>query len=663
MHPHQYQPQYQHPYGVVPPGPRQSHRLRQQYESEEVGPPSFHAPRGGIAVGYQEQEDVDYYYGQMQQRDFGGPQRPIQRRPPPQQQQQQYFEDYDDFIHPGHQAMGGRQRMGPYSPQPQVPPHYQGQPQQQHDRGLPAHHYGAPPSPQYRNAAFAAFSEQGPSGVPLHSQPHLYRDHQQGMGGHMNPSHGVAAGDYERGFGGYGGHGGGVGPDPGFQGRHAGPSSRRGPEQPVAAGAGGPAESGGSATSRTLFVRNISSNTEDSELIDLFGAYGDIRDMYSACKYRGFVMISFFDERSATCAMEYLQGKSLRRRKMDIHFSIPKENQVDAGVLLLFNVEHSTPNTLISSLFEAFGDIKSIKSLHLQTPQHMNAKMVVRAIEYYDERHAACALKALNGVEMWNRKVKIQYGRVGEAQTSVQRQPSSISQGQHRHGGGAGTQPPLNVEYELSDDLEGQPARGGGGGGGMQQHGGGGRRGGGGNSGESSFQRPKKKSYFSLNLQNIEDGKDKKTTVMVRNIPNKYTQKMLLAEIDEELKGKYDFFYLPIDFKNKCNVGYAFMNLTDPLWILTLYKCFNGRRWSHFNSGKICEITYARIQGKEALMAHFKHSSLNSVSEDMQPVFVRSRSPSHDSPSGSSSDSSDSSPSHSSHSCSGEQPLVTVGST
>ncbi|MCD7457379.1 hypothetical protein HAX54_035002 [Datura stramonium] len=42
---------------------------------------------------------------------------------------------------------------------------------------------------------------------------------------------------------------------------------------------------------------------------------------------------------------------------------------------------------------------------------------------------------------------------------------------------------------------------------------------------------------------------DTRTTLMIKNIPNKYTSKMLLAAIDEQHKGTFDFLYLPIDFK------------------------------------------------------------------------------------------------------------------
>jgi hypothetical protein len=41
---------------------------------------------------------------------------------------------------------------------------------------------------------------------------------------------------------------------------------------------------------------------------------------------------------------------------------------------------------------------------------------------------------------------------------------------------------------------------------------------------------------------------DGRTTIMVRNIPNKYTQDMLLDLFEKNHKKKFDFFYLPIDY-------------------------------------------------------------------------------------------------------------------
>lgn len=115
-----------------------------------------------------------------------------------------------------------------------------------------------------------------------------------------------------------------------------------------------------------------------------------------------------------------------------------------------------------------------------------------------------------------------------------------------------------------------------------------------------------------------------RTTLMIKNIPNKYTSKMLLAAIDENHRGTYDFVYLPIDFKNKCNVGYAFINMLSPSHIIPFYEEFNGKKWEKFNSEKVASLAYARIQGKAALVSHFQNSSLMNEDKRCRPIYFHS---------------------------------------
>eukprot|EP01017_Pseudomicrothorax_dubius_P007657 TRINITY_DN12406_c0_g2_i6.p1 TRINITY_DN12406_c0_g2~~TRINITY_DN12406_c0_g2_i6.p1 ORF type:complete len:207 (-),score=64.80 TRINITY_DN12406_c0_g2_i6:34-606(-) len=102
---------------------------------------------------------------------------------------------------------------------------------------------------------------------------------------------------------------------------------------------------------------------------------------------------------------------------------------------------------------------------------------------------------------------------------------------------------------------------------------------------------------FDIDVDKIEESS--KTTLMIKNIPNKYDQAMLLEKIDQRFKDQYDFLYLPIDFKNNCNIGYAFINFVDTRFIRRFYEELNGKRWEKFNSEKICSIKYARIQGRD----------------------------------------------------------------
>ncbi|KAI3785934.1 hypothetical protein L1987_45060 [Smallanthus sonchifolius] len=132
---------------------------------------------------------------------------------------------------------------------------------------------------------------------------------------------------------------------------------------------------------------------------------------------------------------------------------------------------------------------------------------------------------------------------------------------------------------------------------------------------------------FELDIERVLRGEDSRTTLMIKNIPNKYSSAMLLAAINEHNQGTYDFIYLPLDFKNKCNMGYAFINMTDPLQIVPFHKSFNGKKWEKFHSGKVACLAYARIQGKAALIAHFQESSLLNEDKCCHPILFTTDGP------------------------------------
>ncbi|KAK4488723.1 hypothetical protein RD792_004503 [Penstemon davidsonii] len=647
---------------------------------------------------------------------------------------------------------------------------------------------------------------------------------------------------------------------------------------------------GVSRGSRTLFVRNINSNVEDSELQTIFEQYGDIRTLYMACKNQGFVMVSYYDIRASCNAMKALQDKPLMGRKLDIHFSIPKgnlsEKDINPGTIGVYNLDSSVPNNQICEIFSVYGEIKEIR----ETPQRSNLKFV----EFYDVRAAESALRALNRSDIAGKQIKLEPGQPSgfksdmyrsmpseqdhqESDLHLQRHSPSnnlatgysgslllggtsfsvgngtilgprwtnggpissvldnvlhpglssgvanslsslgrVDSGNQNHlkfdlqgmlnlhphslpeyhdglangtshgspstiasnissrppeindnqqfrrvssngqsvefnevfgSSGNGSCPPPGRHYIWSSNSHHPQSQGiawpnspsfahpqqlhavhrapshmlnaalvplnnhhvgsapslnhaiwerrhayagesspdatvfhpGSLGNNMRisgnsfvphnifpQTGGNcmdlpissksiglqhpnhqrgmifpGR-------GQvipmmSSFDSPNErtrsrrnegnssqadnKKQFELDVDRIMRGEDKRTTLMLKNIPNKYTSKMLLAAIDERHRGTYDFIYLPIDFKNKCNVGYAFINMTDPSLIVHFYQTFNGKKWEKFNSEKVATLAYARIQGKAALVAHFQNSSLMNEDKRCRPILFHTNGP------------------------------------
>jgi hypothetical protein len=114
------------------------------------------------------------------------------------------------------------------------------------------------------------------------------------------------------------------------------------------------------------------------------------------------------------------------------------------------------------------------------------------------------------------------------------------------------------------------------------------------------------------------------TTVMMRNIPNKYTQQMLLSEISQAgFLGTYDFLYLPIDPETKANRGYAFLNFVSPSYAWMFKMTYDGRKMSHFNSHKVASVMKATLQGFEANYAHYSTTRVNRGDPAARPLFLR----------------------------------------
>ncbi|CAK9273033.1 unnamed protein product [Sphagnum jensenii] len=356
---------------------------------------------------------------------------------------------------------------------------------------------------------------------------------------------------------------------------------------------------------------------------------------------------------------------------------------LNQGTLVVFNLDAEMSLETLQAAFEKYGTVKELR----ETP----AKKMHKFVEFYDVRDAAKALKALDNQEIGGKKVKIEFSRPGgqaykarvqaqQAQVQNQQQNApplfaaaagttgynsgfssaaagtvvgencvslaSESLGREENSlasqtrGGDGPVPAGRRKRNLANSSSGfakcEPMihlQGGSGGGKMM-----GSRDGPSSTGRSCLPM-KCLSNESVPLQYMFDEKElqsdesTRTTLMIRNIPNKYSQAMLLQLLDRhclhsnshledpnEPESAYDFVYLPIDFKNRCNLGYAFVNFTTVEATKRLYKAFHAQQWEAFNSRKVCQVSYARVQGRVALEEHFRNSRFACDNDEYLPL-------------------------------------------
>ena len=109
--------------------------------------------------------------------------------------------------------------------------------------------------------------------------------------------------------------------------------------------------------------------------------------------------------------------------------------------------------------------------------------------------------------------------------------------------------------------------------------------------------------YF-IHVENILQGKDKRTTVIMRNIPMSYSISKLLRDLNKKFYHKYDVVYLPKDNMSNTNLGFGFINFIDYMHLIYFYDLFEGKKWNCINHNKRCKLAYSKYQGKEKLMEY-----------------------------------------------------------
>jgi len=111
----------------------------------------------------------------------------------------------------------------------------------------------------------------------------------------------------------------------------------------------------------------------------------------------------------------------------------------------------------------------------------------------------------------------------------------------------------------------------------------------------------------SLETAGCEDN----TTIMVRNLPDDWMQCVLVElMLRKGFAGRFDFVYLPMNFRSGKNFGYGFVNLRDHETALELAEKLNGCQQGLLLNPTVLHFTWSSCQGLDANIERYRNSPL-----------------------------------------------------
>ncbi|KAF3925679.1 hypothetical protein ABW21_db0209655 [Orbilia brochopaga] len=371
------------------------------------------------------------------------------------------------------------------------------------------------------------------------------------------------------------------------------------------------------------------------ELKMIFEEYGELNGLY-ASKHQtdGVLYMSFFDLRASLACHHKLQeryglkfcARSILENGQDAVYPVVQEATIIIDVVRNNGKSKNGEAQVLTDILQKIGPILSITSPGFTTnsPKY--------TVEFADVRDAKVATELYRDHLDSGMRIKCRYVDIEHHRWVVADQMIEITESENLCRVSSGST--QLISDQLREERRRELAERDGG----QTGGNGFHRGNGPttrhmqlvrlNRGRDRDHCPNDKSNFNyVDVAAIKAGRDPRTTIMIRNIPNRLGQDTILAWLDETSFRRYDFCYLRIDFSNGCNMGYCFVNFLTTKDVVNFFKERVGASWTHYQSDKRVGVLYADMQGKPTLIARFRNSSVMDQVRSCRPLAFHSDGP------------------------------------
>ena len=121
---------------------------------------------------------------------------------------------------------------------------------------------------------------------------------------------------------------------------------------------------------------------------------------------------------------------------------------------------------------------------------------------------------------------------------------------------------------------------------------------------KNNYYETKEENKYELNGHKIFTGEDKRSTILIKNLPRSMTKNQLKLILEKI--ANINFIYIPLFMLSADNLRCAFVNVVNSKSIIDICIKLKKLNFIYDNPNTKIEICYSYLQGKKALIDNFR---------------------------------------------------------